>query len=344
MQNTIRKILFAIALCLGLAVLFWYFPSFHIAPNDPIFIGVLYRIGLCVVVFSPFCIPGLSFAIETLILRIIISAPIWSEIWSAIYICFESELFPMSLSYIECWLYITAYLIIALLQYGRAATREAEREKVKRINAPNKLTCKCCGEAMYPQDVFCNHCQTINPRVQAMIDAHPDRPPLEYQPLAGKNYLRCPHCRSNYIGPGPIGLTICTPIIGCKNCHNFFIDDTLVDWSVVNRSYKHLLMIGKPFTSVVVLILSYGYCTGCSNYWLYLPLIVLYLFYRFLYFRTVHYKEIHKSKLRLERNPEYPQILISMDYSKHMNKQYYPLMRFKPPSWLDIIKEAFTFD
>ena len=58
MQNTIRKILFAIALCLGLAVLFWYFPSFHIAPNDPIFIGVLYRIGLCVVVFPLFAFPA----------------------------------------------------------------------------------------------------------------------------------------------------------------------------------------------------------------------------------------------------------------------------------------------
>lgn len=344
MQNTLRKILFAIAVCFGLAALLWYFPSFHIAPDDPIFIGALYRFGLFVVFLSPFCIPGLSYAVETLILHIIISAPIWSEIGSAVSTYFESELFPLSLGYVECWVYITAYLIISLLQYARAAAHNAEREKVKRTNAPDKLICKYCGESLLPQDVFCGNCQTINPRVKAMLEAHPNRPTLDYQPLVGEKYLRCPHCKANYLGPGSNGLTICCPIIGCKQCHDFFIDDTLIDWCVANRSYKHHLIIGKPFTSIMALILCYGYCTGCSNYWLYFPLVGLYLFYRFLYFKTVHYEEIQKSNLRLERNPEYPQILISMDYSKHMDQRYHPLMRFKPLTLRDIIKDAFHLD
>ena len=45
MQSTIRKMLFIIIVCSALAALLWYFPSFHIAPNDPIFIGGLHKAG-----------------------------------------------------------------------------------------------------------------------------------------------------------------------------------------------------------------------------------------------------------------------------------------------------------
>ena len=343
MQSTIRKMLFIIIVCSALAALLWYFPSFHIAPNDPIFIGNVYSCGVFLTALSLFFIPGLSFAIEALILQVLISVPILSKIWLSFYIYIESEHFYIEIGYIECWLYIAAYLLISMLQYGRGTSREAEKGKINRMNAPNKLVCKCCGEALFHQDVFCANCQTINPRVKAMLDAHPNRPPLDYQPLSGENRLRCPHCKASYPGPGPIEFTTWSPIIGCESCHNFFIDDTLIEWSLSSQSRKSRLIIGKPLTITVVLFLSYGYCTGCSNYGLYPFLVLMYLFCRALLFRTVHYREIQNSILRLKRNPEYPKILIDMDYGKYMDKRYQSSMRFKPSSWLDIIKDAFSF-
>ena len=346
MQSTIRKMLFIIIVCSGLAALFWYFPSFHIAPDDPIFIGAIYSCGLFITTVSLLCIPGLSFTIEALILQIILSFPIWSKVWTLLSIYIEYEYFFMELGYIECWLYITAYFLISMLQYERGTAYQAENGKTKRINAPDKLICKHCGEALFPQDVFCNNCQTINPRVKAMLDEHPELHPADYQPIISRDRDCCPHCEAGFssAGSGPLGLKVGSPIIGCKHCHNFFLVHSYNEWSVSNRSYKRNLMFGDPITITIFLVLAYGYCTGCANYWLYPGLMGLYLGYRFLLFKTVHYEKIQESNLRLARNPEYPQILISMDYGKHMDQTYHSMMRFKPLTLRDIIKDAFHFD
>ena len=220
----------------------------------------------------------------------------------------------------------------------------ASQNKKTQINAPNKLICKHCGESLLPQDAFCNNCQTINPRVRAMLNTQPKRPPLDYHPSLGRKVRRCPHCEANYSGSGLNKFTSCSPIIGCDYCHNYFIDDKLIEWSVAGRSNKTKLVIGSPITIICVLSLAFGYCTGYSSYWLYPLLVGLYLIYRILLFNTVHYEKIQKSNLRLKHNSDYPQTLIDMGYNKHMDKRYNPLMKTKPTSWLDFIKDVLTFN
>ena len=52
--------------------------------------------------------------------------------------------------------------------------------------------------------------------------------------------------------------------------------------------------------------------------------------------------------MRLEQNPEYPQILIDMGYGNMMSKEYHHLSKEPIVSRKDklkeLLKEAFTFD
>jgi len=214
------------------------------------------------------------------------------------------------------------------------------------------VKCNYCGSHMRPEDVFCKNCQTITPKVREMLARYPNKMPDEYYPHSGYIGLHCPHCnrlyQSNFrerIG----GMHLRSPIQHCKKCQNYFLDNYCNEWSISSRSYKNerrfapfLLILNEIFIIDLITNLSsisWGIFAGFVYLLIHFPLCLL-------WYALIINKAKKQSQLRMERNPDYPQILADMGYGPAMDKKYRHLVKYHRPKLTlkEILKDAFTFD
>ena len=228
-----------------------------------------------------------------------------------------------------------------------------DKQKVKQQRQASSIHCHHCGAPMLESDVFCENCWKITPKVQEMLDSHPDRNPEFYSNLNYKNNNHCPHCKDFYRNGRTIDSTLSlgVPIQYCSQCHQYFLDSWLIEWSVSSFFVKselfssiglwvHLLLIPAPFC-----------CFAYKNWYALLGIMILSTICfssRLIWYKTEKKKKIHESYTRLSQNPEYPKILIDMGFVNRMDKKYYHLSKKPVVSLKDkvktILKDAFTFD
>jgi hypothetical protein len=254
----------------------------------------------------------------------------------------------------EFWLEISVAICIfvPLFIYGFISIIIEKRRTNKQRNQ-SSIRCRHCGEPMLESDVFCENCWKITPMVQDMLNNHPDRKPDFYSNLSYKGNYHCPHCKSFYTRSRRYyhGLKQNIPITYCTNCHQYFLVPWHYELSVASPSVKlEDFIFFQPWHSffyapfIVFLIVN-----DCS--FILLDIGVFFLAYcslRLIWHRTAKRKTIRNSYIRLEQNPEYPQILVDMGFVHMMDKKYHHLSKTPVISLKDkvktILKNAFTFD
>lgn len=245
---------------------------------------------------------------------------------------------------------VVLYLLILNLQILRGGNLAIKKD-IEKLEIYNLLEfCKHCGSPMCPEDVFCFNCWTITPKVKKMLSNSPGKYPYQYRTYQRKRKFLCPHCNSFYahhqVKDGT-GKLIGFPIVFCKNCKNYFIDDELLEYSVAHAKYKN-----NRFLFFFLLVLTPIYIFLGFSQFFSVPLslvltavyIAVYILCYIVWNKIVTKELIEESRLRLERNPDYPQILIDMGYGNLMDEKYQVSYRKQEMTWKDVIKEAFTFD
>ena len=200
---------------------------------------------------------------------------------------------------------------------------------------PTTTPCPICGELLSAEDIFCKHCFTMNPMVRDFLKNNPKQAPLDYLPI---NSI-CPLCGKktgrtrNTSNHHPL---IHSPIRYCPDCGGYYLHDGANEWCVAPQSSKSKLrLLTTLFIDIELSIFHLLreaplLCAAAILLHLLLHVPVGYLYLHF----TLP-KAVYESNLRLEQNPDYPQILASMGYAEHM--------REKQP-FKDFLKEAFTFE
>ena len=195
--------------------------------------------------------------------------------------------------------------------------------------------CPCCGEALSADVIFCEHCFTMNPMVRDFLENNPKQHPKDYLTVDST----CPLCKeifkSRYKSFKQHPL-IHSPIHRCRHCGGYYLRHGAIEWSVVPRSSKsRLRLLTMLFTDIEIsifgLLREAPYLCAAAillHLLLHLPIGSLYLHFTLP-------KAIRKSELRLERNPDYPEILANMGYAEDMCEKQ-PFKEF--------LKDAFTFD
>jgi len=213
--------------------------------------------------------------------------------------------------------------------------------------------CVHCYAPMMEEDVFCTNCWRITPKVQEMLNRFPTKKPNDYYRLHNGKRHACPHCKYVYRISlyNPMRIRYGCPLKYCPKCHNYFTDVTDNEWSVYclpSKASKFFLLLLWIFV-VCSIIEIYISLVSWQEILLYIfKYTIIHIIFCIIWHFTVRKKAVKESKLRLERNPEYPQILIDMGYGFMMEKKYHALYKEKPITWKDVIKEAFaeafTFD
>ena len=241
-----------------------------------------------------------------------------------------------------------------LIIYGTIRNSVKKRRTIKQKQT-SSIHCHHCGSPMLESDVFCENCWKITPKVQKMLDHNSDKKPDFYHALDNGYKLRCPHCKNFYCQSRThSSITLDPPIIYCPKCKQYFIDTIYFEWSVASLLVKFEDFYIIPLWNYLFFIPILISCIVNRDWFILQDIGFLFLVYsvlRLIWNKTVKRKRIHKSYMRLEQNPEYPQILIDMGYWKMMSKEYHHLSKepIIPPkdklkNFIKFIKDAFTFD
>ena len=205
--------------------------------------------------------------------------------------------------------------------------------------------CPGCGEALSADDIFCKHCFTMNPMVRNFLNHNPKQHPKDYLTVDST----CPYCgkgQPKRVIDEYLPQKIRTPIHRCKKCSGYYANPDSLEWCVAPPASKkkfrllNELLVRNEYNIVETLIDSPLVCAVTAFLYLLLhyPLWLLWLSFTLP-------KAIRNSNLRLERNPDYPQILSIMGYGIYMDENYNTLFDAPPQkqSFKDFLKEAFTF-
>ena len=228
-----------------------------------------------------------------------------------------------------------------------------DKQKVKQQRQASSIHCHHCGAPMLESDVFCENCWKITPKVQEMLDSHPDRNPEFYTKVLYRGKKRCPHCKEIYQHDQDryVNRYHGIPIRHCNHCHQYFLEFIAYEWSVCKTLFKFRKIAER-------LLVSFYF----SSFFFIFPESVnlqedLFLFVKYCVISTAIYFAWHfafirrkqtESCMRLKRNPEYPKLLINMGYGYIMEEKYYSLCKTPLTPFKDkvktILKDAFTFD
>lgn len=175
--------------------------------------------------------------------------------------------------------------------------------------------CKYCGKTCPPHYVFCPHCFKLSPAIDTTLNTYKNKKPLDFTSVWFNQSFCCPHCGSHHKS-SRMGLSVNfdSPIQCCKNCRFHFVDNTQYEWSVISLAAK---LFGLAFRFISSFFFSFCFITtfifpqGQNN--LSLSLITSAIITPILTW-ILHRNEIKESKLRLDSNPEYPQLLKKMGY------------------------------
>lgn len=244
-----------------------------------------------------------------------------------------------------------------VLIYGMTRKIIHKRRTVKQKQITS-IHCHHCGSPMLESDIFCENCWKITPNVNKTLSSHPNRKREFYSDLGNEFKLRCPHCNSFYRYAKRLyaSNTLGSPIKYCTHCHNYFLDYAYTEWSVTPFSVKfldffsiwHLLVYLAIFLLIVSCALEGDWFIVPDLTILLLALICIHSAFVLVRCKLTDKKSFHESTMRLEQNPEYPQILIDMGYGNMMSKEYHHLSKEPIVSRKDklkeLLKDAFTFD
>lgn len=247
--------------------------------------------------------------------------------------------------------------ILLLFTYG-LTKKTIQRSHINKQRIVSDFQCNYCGEPILERDVFCKNCQTITPKVQEMLDRNPDKKPDFYCNLDSGYKLRCPHCRTfhryprRYYAPNNFG----TPIIYCTHCHNYFLDRAYIEWSVAPFFIKcqeffsigHLIFYLSFFLIIISSITDGDWLIAHDFTFLLLILLGIHFSFALTRYIVLKRKTFREANMRLQQNPDYPQILINMGYGKMMDKKYHHLSKeiilSRKDKVKELLKDAFTFD
>ena len=307
---------------------------------------VLYIIATVIAIALSFGLEGIKPKIVTLLLLVVASLPSlpFTIAFFGAYDLFERYNIPEVYTFAQSYTSCIAYLLILEFQYGRTLHQSRNANPSPRTRKKATSVCHSCGAAMLPEDVFCAHCQTMVPNVQQMLDKYPQKKPEDYL-VQTKSKQRCPHCNGVYskrVG-GTGGLNLHTPIICCRHCREYFLDELYNEWSVAGRRYRMIKIFFEPLG--VSSILYFGGWLIAVSKWYFIGLfLALYIIACLIWYNIATTAAIQESQLRLERNPEYPLILAKMGYIEVMDQKYHYLLNYKPTRLSDFLKDAFTFE
>ena len=206
--------------------------------------------------------------------------------------------------------------------------------------------CPNCGEPLSADVIFCEHCFTLNPMVREFLERNPKPYPKDYMTVDST----CPYCskrQRNRVIDEFLTKNICTPIHRCKKCGGYFVQTKGLEWSVAPSSFRSKkwlltdLLIKNEYNIIEIFVDTPLICAVAAFLYLLLNFPI-----GFLWLHFTLPKAIRKSNLRLEQNPDYPQILASMGYGGYMDEKY-DAPHCPPPkrqTFKEFLKEAFTFD
>lgn len=214
--------------------------------------------------------------------------------------------------------------------------------------------CTGCGRQLSETEVFCEECQTISSAVTQTLADNPNKSCDDFvrrvHQYHGEYYTDCPHCGITYEDKAAqFSLPIYSPIVICENCHLAYLRPEKDEWSVVSLTEKLIsLLLRNDRWMIVCLFICIIIFTMCQNFersfaiglWG-IPIAAFFFYVAHLF---LDQKKIQLSKKRLEQNPDYPQILADMGYGKYMSKKYHNLLKDKPMTLKEVLKEAITFD
>ena len=128
--------------------------------------------------------------------------------------------------------------------------------------------CPTCGEPLSTDEIFCNHCFTMNPMVREFLKNNPKQHSKDYMTVDST----CPYCskrQSNRVIDEFLTTRICTPIQRCKKCGGYFVQTKGLEWCVAPssfRSQKRLLtdLLIKNEYNIIEPKYTY-HCPSCSS-------------------------------------------------------------------------------
>lgn len=210
--------------------------------------------------------------------------------------------------------------IILLFLDELLARRRLKKEQEELVTKHKSHTTYCtnCNSPMNSLSVFCPRCWHLVPQVKEMLQNNPYKQPHEFLKLPYEGMYKCPHC-----GAKPISIkefVIKTPIIRCPYCHNYFLDNSIPEPYINKKPNPWELLFSKLLTiCFVTLVLAFF---AKLPPWIWLAVTTAAIFLYALFFSKDSSEEFHKSKLRVERNPDYLQCLADMGYLHQMTPKF----------------------
>ena len=200
------------------------------------------------------------------------------------------------------------------------------------MNRTSAIACPGCGEPLSPDDIFCSYCFAMNPMVRDFLKNNPKQHPKDYLTLDST----CPFCGKKAHNTPKHHPLIHSPIRYCQHCKGYYLRNGAIEWCVVPQSSKSRIRLLTTLfiyveLSISALLREAPYLHAAVS----LLHLILHFPIGYLYLHFTLPKAIRDSTLRLERNPDYPQILEKMGYGESMHEKQ-PFKEF--------LKEAFTFD
>ena len=210
--------------------------------------------------------------------------------------------------------------IILLFLDELLARRRLKKEQEELVTKHKSHTTYCtnCNSPMNSLSVFCPCCWHLVPQVKEMLQNNPYKQPHEFLKLPYEGMYKCPHC-----GAKPISIkeiVIKTPIICCPHCGNYFLDTAIPEPYINKKPNPWESLLSKPLT-ICFVTLALAIFTK-PPLWMWLAITIATIFLYALFFRKDSSEEFHKSKLRIERNPDYLQHLADMGYLHQMTPKF----------------------
>ena len=214
----------------------------------------------------------------------------------------------------------TLFEIILLLLEKLFAHRRLRKEQDELIAKHKSFTTSCtnCGTQMNSLAVFCPHCMHLIPQVNEMLQSHSNKQPHEFLKLSYKGFYKCPHCGTKPISTDNIAVK--SPIIRCPNCNDFFLDISISEPYINKKPNRWETHFSTPLT--ICLITSAIVLFTKMPFGLWISVTAAAILTQVVFFKKDSSDSDSKSKLRVERNPNYLQCLADMGYLHKMTPKF----------------------